>query len=150
MIKLKDNWIVRFSNDGIGYGGFVWNPVGEWTTAPDWNSKPECGGGLHGQGVGGWGYCSGGTRFELAQTRGKRVVIEGEKIKVKSAKIVLIDKEAFEFVVNLFDGHFPGSLDLREYKYPLPENLTSIGGYAYLRGYDHPLAAKILNYGENK
>ena len=34
--------------DGSSYGGFKWSlEVGAIITAHDWNSKPECGGGLH-------------------------------------------------------------------------------------------------------
>lgn len=31
------------------FGGFKWNPMGEWTEAPDWKPIPLCGNGLHGQ-----------------------------------------------------------------------------------------------------
>ena len=35
--------------DMTGYGGFVWpSKIGEVATAPDWDDRPECGGGLHG------------------------------------------------------------------------------------------------------
>jgi len=42
--------VLRFSNrDGTAHHGFQ-HPmtVGESVTAPDWNSTPECGGGIHG------------------------------------------------------------------------------------------------------
>jgi len=42
--------VLRFVNrDGKSYGDFQ-HPmkVGEVVTAPDWNTKPDCGGGIHG------------------------------------------------------------------------------------------------------
>ena len=37
------------SADGSSYGGFKWPlKVGARVTCPDWNERPECGGGLHG------------------------------------------------------------------------------------------------------
>src|SRR3972149_9111364 len=88
--KLGNNWMVRSSDNGTADGGFKWQPIGEWTTAPDWDPTPECGNGLHGQGPGGWGYSQGGSRFELVQTKGKRISIDSNKIKVKSAKIIAV------------------------------------------------------------
>jgi hypothetical protein len=32
-----------------------------------------------------------------------------------------------------------GYLYLKGYEHPLPEGLTSVGGYLYLKGYEHPL-----------
>src|ERR1700752_1281184 len=40
--------------DMSSHGGFVWPGVGEEAIAPDWDSTPECGNGLHG-----WLYGSG-------------------------------------------------------------------------------------------
>jgi hypothetical protein len=139
--KLEDtgNWMVRFSNDGITYNGFQWKPIGEWTIAPDWDETPECGGGLHGQGPGGWGYCQPGKRFELVETDKIRVIIDGDKVKTPRAKIIAIDWDAWEKVLLLCDKSFPGSVDLRGYGHPLPEGLTSIGGFVDLEGYGHPL-----------
>src|SRR3990172_10901001 len=113
-----DNWMVRFSDNGTAYGGFQWNPVGEWTTAPDWDPTPECGNGLHGQGPGGWGYCQSGGRFELVQTKGKRVSIEGNKVKVKMGKIIAVDNEAWKMVISMTTGKFGGSINLRGYAHP--------------------------------
>jgi hypothetical protein len=40
--------ILRCCNkDGSSYGGFIWPRTGE-VSAPDWNNRKECGGGLHG------------------------------------------------------------------------------------------------------
>jgi hypothetical protein len=42
------HFFLRLSNNGRSYRGFQWNPIGEWTEAPDWNPVRECGNGLHG------------------------------------------------------------------------------------------------------
>ena len=35
--------------DGTSHGGYKWNlEIGAINEAPDYNDKPECGGGLHG------------------------------------------------------------------------------------------------------
>ena len=45
----------RIPQDRKTYGGFVWpSGVGTVIEAPDWNDRPECGGGLHGW-PWGWG-----------------------------------------------------------------------------------------------
>ena len=49
-IKLNKNeiLILRTSDkDGRSHGGFQW-PIDGAVAAPDWDGKPECGGGLHG------------------------------------------------------------------------------------------------------
>ena len=56
-------WMIRRSDNGVGYNEFKWQPIGMWTECPDketlikmgysekdalkmaWNDKPECGGG---------------------------------------------------------------------------------------------------------
>ena len=40
-----------------------------------------------------------------------------------------------------------GYADLRGYAHPLPAGLTTIGGYAYLEGYAHPLPAGLTTIG---
>src|SRR5437660_6609964 len=78
-LRESGNWMIRLSKDGRSYGGFVWNDVGIWTDAPDWNPEPVCGGGLHGQGPGGWGYGHEGSRLELVETDSLRVVVDDNK-----------------------------------------------------------------------
>lgn len=82
------NWIIRYSSDGKSYGGF------QWTEAPDWNERPVCGGGLHGCGPtsGGDFIPDGVTRLEFCETSGPHVVVEGNKEKVKRARILLVDE----------------------------------------------------------
>ncbi|HAA04567.1 MAG TPA: hypothetical protein DCE18_14575, partial [Syntrophobacteraceae bacterium] len=114
------NWMVRASRDGVAYGGFVWNPVGMWTEAPDWDERQLCGGGLHGQGPEAGGYIT-GHRLDLCVTDGPRIIIDGNKIKVPRAKIIQTD--------TLIDGlTFLGNLNLQGTQITQPpENLT-VGG----------------------
>jgi hypothetical protein len=126
----KGNWMLRTSDDGISYGGFEWSPVGEWTEAQDWNSRPECGGGLHGQAAEAGGYSSGRSRLEFCETTGKRVIIDKDKIKVRRARILLINDE-----IALLSGlEVGGGLNLSGTGITqLPDNLR-VGGDLYLRG----------------
>ena len=141
-LKKNGNWMLRTSNDGVGYGGFIWAPIGEWTTAPDWDDSPDCNhGGLFGQGPGGFGFAKSGTRFELCETRGQRVAVDDNKIKVPEARILCVDRDALEWLAKF--GEFGGSLNLRGYSHPLPEKLSSVGGYLNLDGYSHPLPEKL-------
>jgi len=55
-MELKENEILVLrttDKDGSAYGGFKW-PQSGMVEAPDWDGKPDCGGGLHGlpKGVG--------------------------------------------------------------------------------------------------
>ena len=45
-----DAYAIRTTDkDGRSHGGFMWpQTIGAIVTAPDWNSEPVCGGGLHG------------------------------------------------------------------------------------------------------
>jgi hypothetical protein len=109
-LKASGNWMIRNSNDGVGYGGFKWEPVGEWTTCPKWTRDDTCeGGGLFGQGLGGMGYMGSGTRFELCETDPIRVSL-GDKIKTPRAKIIAVNQEAFDVFMVLCSGKFAGQL----------------------------------------
>ncbi len=163
---LKSNdWMIRFDNDGISYNGFKWAPIGEWTIAPDWNNRPECGGGLHGQSPMAAGDCIGGSRMVLVETQGEKVSIN-RKIKVPKARIIAINEDIpAEFIIKLLNhggtlklnsynhplpanlASVGGDLDLRGYNHPLPANLASVGGDLYLRGYNHPLPANLASVG---
>jgi len=122
-MKKYKHWMIRTDYDGESFGGFRWNPIGEWTEAPDWNPKPVGGGGLHGQGkaagLEGFGWAQPGTRFVFCEVDPKAgvVVVNGDKIKVRRARIMATGKDAFD----LLYGHaqdFPGSFDLRECEIP--------------------------------
>jgi|SRR3990172_1572954 len=120
-LKSSGKWMVRFSNDGVSHDGFKWNQIGEWTEAPDWNTKPVCSGGLFGQNLNGSGYCKPGSRFEFCEID-LLVKVDGEKVKTNKARILAVNETAFEVAV-IFG--FKGSLDLRDYAHPLPASLTS-------------------------
>lgn len=132
------HWMVRFDNDGESYNGFKWNPVGEWTVAPDWDPKPVCGGGLFGQGPGGFGLVKAGTRFVFCETT-EPVVVNGAEVKVEAARIVAVDEEAWKLLAEVTGGVFPGSLNLSRYRKLIPESITGCGGYCILRDYNHEL-----------
>jgi len=92
---LKDHrWMLRTSHNGISFGGFKWNPIDEWTEAPDWKPTPSCGGGLHGitphfNRTDNFVY----DRFELCEIEGDIIPIDGDKVKVRRAKIVAINAD---------------------------------------------------------
>ena len=119
-------WMIRRSSDGVSYQGFQWKPVGCWTVAPDWDGKPECGGGLHGNGPTSTGYWTAGLDVDFCVIGGGKVKIDAKKIKVQKAMILLRNK----LPDNLKVG---GSLYLRDTKITkLPDNLK-VGGYLDLR-----------------
>ncbi len=104
------NWMIRVERKD-GYSptcNFKWQPVGQWTEAPDWNPKPECGGGLHGQASEAGGCLpSGGEIVVFCETKGERVIINENKIKVREARRLLVGQ--------LPKGlSFNSSLDLRD------------------------------------
>ena len=107
---LGDNWMVRTDNDGKSYSGFEWNGVGVWTEAPDWNAAACCGYGLHGQGPGGYGYWHDGTRFVFCETGKERVTVEGNKVKVKRARILYVGAEAYLAMAYACRGKWAGQL----------------------------------------
>ena len=132
LTALGDNWMVRTDNDGAGYGGFRWAPVGEWTECPRWSEKTraDCeSGGLFGQGPGGYGHAQPGTRFVFCETGPERMAVEGNKVKVRRARILYVGADAFDALSFVAGGSFPGALDLRGCT--LPEGLAlpqTVGG----------------------
>jgi len=87
------NWMFRFDKDGESYNGFKWKPIGQWTEAPDWHTRPACIGGLFGQSPKAAGYCKPGSRMVLCETKGEQIVVEGTKVKVQFAKIIAVNKD---------------------------------------------------------
>ena len=137
MNNLRTNWGVRTSTDGVGYKGFKWAPLGEWTKSPTWSEEPTCdSGGLFYQGPGGYGYAQSGTRFELIESDGPRVCIDGDKLKSPRCRIVAVNAEAFALLRDLCDDFFLGSLDLSGCDLVGVTLPTSVGGYLDLRGCD--------------
>jgi len=128
------NWMIRFENEGrlspsIDANGFKWKPIGQWTIANDWNSRPVCGGGLHGQSHEAGGQVIKGKYIVFCETRGERVIIDGNKIKVKSARRLLIGNlpEGLKFKSSLYLS----GCDLKGITLP-----QSVGGSLYLSGCD--------------
>jgi hypothetical protein len=148
----RGNWILRRSNNGKSHGGFAWQPVGEWTIAPDWDPRAKCGGGLHGNGSKTDSencFWAKGNRLEFCEIGDKFVAVEGPngKIKCDRARILLINELPADLRVGGWldlsgtgitklpvDLHVGGSLDLRDTKITtLPANLR-VGGYLDLSG----------------
>jgi hypothetical protein len=101
------NWMIRTEKEGgiSPSRDFQWEPIGHWTTAPDWDNKPSCGHGLHGQGSEAGGQGVNAKIVVFCETDGERVVIGGNKIKVPKARRLLVG----ELPVGLI---FKSSLDL--------------------------------------
>jgi hypothetical protein len=128
------NWMIRFENEhgmspSTDANGFKWKPIGQWTIASDWNSRPVCGGGLHGQGSEAGGQAIKGKYIVFCETRGERIIIDGDKIKVKAARRLLVGKLPKGLT-------FKSSLDLSGCDLKGITLPTSIGGFLYLRGCD--------------
>ena len=133
-------WMVRNSNNGVSPSddamGFRWSPVGKWTEAEDWNPLPVCGGGLHGQGPGGFGgFSTSGTRFDFCETGSERVVVDENQIKVRRARIIATDADALRVLTVVCDDVFPGYLYLS--RATLRKGVTlpqTVGGHIDLSG----------------
>ena len=90
-----NNLFLRTCNpDGTSHGGFKWNlEIGGITEAPDWNSEPECGGGLHGllngKGNGHYLHWSKDALWMVCEALGPIVDID-HKIKTSKAKTLFV------------------------------------------------------------
>jgi hypothetical protein len=102
------NWMIRTEKEGgiSPSRNFQWEPIGHWTTAPDWNNKPSCGHGLHGQASEAGGQGVNAKIIVFCETSGERVIIDGNKIKVPKARRLTVGK----LPIGL---KFESSLDLR-------------------------------------
>jgi len=136
----KGNWIVRTDMDGESHGGFKWPDIGEWVEAPDWNEDPICEGGLFGQDGNHFGFCKRGTRFVFCETEGPHIAVDGEKVKVRRARILLIN----EFPPNF---NFGGTLDLSGATLPEGFTIGDVGGSLDLSGATLPEGFVIGNVG---
>jgi len=82
------------AKDGTAYGGFKWPlEVGATVTAPDWDSSPKCGNGLHAllDGNGDYSLLSGDVDavWQVVEVeRDSVVAIDDKKVKFESCKIV--------------------------------------------------------------
>ena len=86
-------WMLRSSDNGVSCRGYEWKRKGEWNKAPDWNDRAECGGGFHGNAPEAHGYGFDYSRIELHETRGQRVIVGSNKIKVSESRIVAVNGE---------------------------------------------------------
>ena len=88
------DWMISSDDNGWTYDRkFHWPETGTWTSAPDWNPAPVCGGGFHGMGKEAHGFGFSFSRFVLRETRGERIVIDANKIKVREARIVAVNDD---------------------------------------------------------
>ena len=89
------NYILKsIPANGKAYGGFVWpTEPGAIVTAPDWYSRPKCGGGLHGalNGAGdGSMFCwDHDAIWIVAEIVGDEIVDLGGKVKVRQCRIII-------------------------------------------------------------
>lgn len=105
-------YILRTTNsDGTSRGGFKWNlEIGGETVAPDWNPRPECGGGLHGflngAGDGSLAYWSKSALWLVVSTEGD-IVDLGGKVKFERAITEYVGslEGAVEFLASLGINH---------------------------------------------
>jgi hypothetical protein len=103
------NYILKtVKADGSAYGDFVWPlETGATVAAPDWDSTPVCGGGLHGllNGIGNGGLLdwSNDAVWIVAKVPKKAQMVDlGNKVKVDRCKIVHVgnQKTAMNFLVD--------------------------------------------------
>ena len=144
-LKQSGLWMVRNSNDGIGYGGFEHAPIGEWNECPRWTDNASCdGGGFFGQGPGGYGFAKQGNRFEFAQTGPERKIIDSNKIAARRMRIVYTEADALVALRHV-SPDCPGSLDLSGTTLPEGFQIGDVGGSLDLSGttlYDGTTATK--------
>src|SRR5574343_417766 len=111
-ISLKANEILVLrtteTDSGASHYGFVW-PKSGMATAPDWNSKADCGGGLHGLPRG----CGDGSLLDWSETAAAQIVrvnitekyfeFDG-KCKFESGEVVYFGKlrEAIEILCSYY------------------------------------------------
>ena len=96
----------KISKDGKNpYNNFVWPlEVGAEVETPDWNSKSECGGGLHclPNARGDWYLLSSEYWAVLKFNKKDMVLIDSDKCKVKKCKIVFLSENP-EGMLKFFD-----------------------------------------------
>ncbi len=143
-LKSSGLWAVRNDNGCIGYGGFEWSPVGEWTECTDWDGLPTESSGLFGQGPGGWGHMLMGNRFCLIEIDDSKICLRA-CVKAKRAKILAVDQEAIDLMIELCDGDFPGQLVLQGNKSINLDGLKCIS-FLYLTDFVRVTAVDLIAY----
>ncbi len=76
-------WGIRGFNPGgkANYNGYQFPRLGTWAEAPDWNDKPQCGGGFHGMTPQFNGHGFYGSQLALIEYKGECVSLDGDKCK---------------------------------------------------------------------
>ncbi len=137
-------WMIRADNDGLSpnkkAGGFHWPEPGAWVRAADFNSRQECGGGLHGQDRS-WGGYGEGRRLVFCEWRGGYVGgIDGNKMKAEEARILLVGELPAGLICD-------GSLGLSGCDLTGVTLPRSVGGSLDLRGCNHAAVAPPRSVG---
>ena len=96
------------NKDHTAYNGFIWPETGE-VSAPDWNPKAECGGGLHGylRGVGDGSQIKWNGLFQVVSVLESEIVDLGEgKVKFPRCTVVFTgsQKDATDILVREYPG----------------------------------------------
>lgn len=110
-MELKENEILVLrttDKDGKAYGGFQW-PTSGMVEAPDWDGKPECGGGLHGlpKGVGHAGYLNTDGVAQVVKVDKLDGYIEFEdKCKFKRGDVIFFGE--LQEAANIIKAQYPG------------------------------------------
>ena len=93
---MKKYGLRKISKDGKNrYNDFVWPlEVGAEVVCPDWNPKPNCGGGLHclEDAQGAWELLEGNYWAVLEYDSANRINIDDNKVKVSKCKIVFLSE----------------------------------------------------------
>jgi hypothetical protein len=127
-LKKSCKWLVRYSNNGIGYDGHKHAPIGEWAECPRWTENATCnGGGFFGQTLAHHGHHHSAPDIEIAEHDGALKVIEGNKVAVRRMRILARGQAAMDMLCDLCDGVWPGSLRVID---GIVCRLTAIGGNA--------------------
>ncbi len=140
------NWMVRRSDNGISYGGFMWEPIGKWTEAPDWHPHPGCGNGLHGNaphltGDRNTSWTS-GRSVDFCEIDPTDMILLGDKIKVRRARILMRNQLPEGLV---FEGDmYLTKTDIKK----LPKNLEVRGNLTLTAAYNItklPAGLKVIH-----
>jgi len=100
------NWMICTDHNGVMLNKFQSNMIGVWMKSPEWNTTPEIGCGIYGQDIDHGGTAIAGARTFFCETEGEHVIINSTMIKVKRARVLLIDELPEGLMVN-------SNLDLR-------------------------------------
>ena len=111
-VDLKDNEILVLRTSGANgesYGGFVW-PKSGIASAPDWDGKPKCGGGLHGLPRG----CGSGSYLSWDDNVTAQIV----RVDTSNNYIDLGDKCKFERGEVVYFGNLHDAIEIMVAYYP--------------------------------